>query len=224
MPRRKFLIKFFDTVYAPFCQTLVPESREFNLSYVRLAAVLRLVVYFKALCQAESLRRFKRLVKGCDIVSIEIVTYKYDLLDIWVSLVKQPRDAFCPVSPGSLPLCYSLTPSGQGFSEKEDAAGAIPHMFVVLVSYTCTVGSKAISCFCQKLNRFLVHTYDRFFGIIWTAVHLKDVLHQFLTFDGGWGNSFPFFKVTKFLSLYQSTCWGGRKLFRHFTTVPDYWS
>ena len=27
---------------------------------------------------------------------------------------------------------------------------------------------------------------------------------KFLTFDGGWGNSFPFFKVTKFLSLYQS--------------------
>ena len=113
-----------------------------------------------------------------DIVSIEIVTYKYDLLDIWVSLVKQPLDAFCPVSSGSLPLCYSLTPSGQGFSEKEDAAGAIPHIFVVLVSYTCTVGSKAISCFCQKLNRFLVHTYDRVFGIIWTAVHLKDVLHR----------------------------------------------
>lgn len=178
MPRRKFLVKFFDTVYAPFCQTLVPESSEFSLSYVKPAAVLGRVVYFKTLCQAESLRRFKRLVKGCDIVSIEIVTYKYDLLDIWVSLVKQPLDAFCPVSSGSLPLCYSLTPSGQGFSEKEDAAGAIPHIFVVLVSYTCTVGSKAISCFCQKLNRFLVHTYDRVFGIIWTAVHLKDVLHR----------------------------------------------
>ena len=27
---------------------------------------------------------------------------------------------------------------------------------------------------------------------------------QFFTFVGGWGNSFPFFKVTKFLSLYQS--------------------
>ena len=54
----------------------------------------------------------------------------------------------------------------------------IPRIFVVLVSYTCTDGSKAISCFCQKLNRFLVHTYDRVFGIIWTAVHLKDVLHR----------------------------------------------
>lgn len=136
MPRRKFLVKFFDTVYAPFCQTLVPESSEFSLSYIKPAAVLWRVVYFKTLCQAESLRRFKRLVKGCDIVSIEIVTYKYDLLDIWVSLVNQPLDAFCPVSSGSLPLCYSLTPSGQGFSEKEDAAGAIPHIFVVLVSYT----------------------------------------------------------------------------------------
>lgn len=50
MPRRKFLVKFFDTVYAPFCQTLVPESREFNLSYVKPAAVLGRVVYFKALC------------------------------------------------------------------------------------------------------------------------------------------------------------------------------
>ena len=123
MPRRKFLVKFFDTVYAPFCQTFVPESSEFSLSYVKPAAVLGRVVYFKT-------------------------------------------------------LCYSLTSSGQGFSEKEDAAGAIPHIFVVLVSYTCTVGSKAIPCFCQKLNRFLVHTYDRVFGIIWTAVHLKDVLHR----------------------------------------------
>ena len=88
MPRRQFLVKFLDTVYAPFCQTLVPESREFNLSYVKPAAMLGSVVYFKTLCQAESLSRFKRLVKGCDIVSIEIVTYKHDLLDIWVSLVK----------------------------------------------------------------------------------------------------------------------------------------
>lgn len=108
MPRRKFLVKFFDTVYAPFCQTLVPESREFNLSYVKPAAVLGRVVYFKTLCQAESLRRFKRLVKGCDIVSIEIVTYKYDLLDIWVSLVKQPLDAFAQ---SVLVLCRFATAS-----------------------------------------------------------------------------------------------------------------
>lgn len=27
---------------------------------------------------------------------------------------------------------------------------------------------------------------------------------QFFTLVGGWGNSFPFFEVTKFLSLYQS--------------------
>ncbi len=68
-----------------FARHWSPESREFNLCYVKPAAVLGSVVYFKTLCQAESLRRFKRLVKGCDIVSIEIVTYKYDLLDIWVS-------------------------------------------------------------------------------------------------------------------------------------------
>lgn len=113
MPRRKFLVKFFDTVYAPFCQTLVPESREFNLSYVKPAAVLGRVVYFKTLCQAGSLRRFKRLVKGCDIVSIEIITYKYDLLDIWVSLVKQPLDAFCPVSSGSLLQPHAIRPEVQ---------------------------------------------------------------------------------------------------------------
>lgn len=159
MPRRKFLVKFFDTVYAPFCQTLVPEDREFNLSYVKPTAMLGSVVYFKTLYQAESLRRFKRLVKGCDIVSIEIVTYKYDLLYIWVSLVKQPLDAFCPVSSGSLLLCYSLTPSGQRFSEKEDAAGAIPHIFVVFVSYTCTVGSKPSLAYARSWTGFSsIHT------------------------------------------------------------------
>ena len=39
----------------------------------------------------------------------------------------------------------------------------------------------------------------------------------FFTFDGGWGNSFPFFKVTKFLSLYESTCC---VIIGHFTTAP----
>ena len=92
MPRRKFLVKFFDTVYAPFYQTLVPDGREFNLSDVKPAVMLGSVLYFKT-------------------------------------------------------LCYSLTPSGQGFSEKEDAADAIPHIFVVLVSCTCTVGSEATSYF-----------------------------------------------------------------------------
>mgnify|MGYP000758370808 CR=1 FL=1 len=51
MPRRKFLVKFFDTVYAPFCQTLVLDGREFNLSYVKPTAMLGSVVYFKTLCQ-----------------------------------------------------------------------------------------------------------------------------------------------------------------------------
>ena len=40
-----------------------------------------------------------------------------------------------------------------------------------------------------------------------------------LTFDGGWGNSFPFFKVARFLSLYQSTCY---VIIGHFTTFPNY--
>lgn len=137
MPRRQFLVEFFDTVYAPFCQTLVPESREFNLSYVKPAAMLGSVVYFKTLCQAESFSRFKRLVKGCDIVSIEIITYKYDLLDIWVSLIKQPFDAFCPVSSGSLLLCYSLTPSDQRFSEKEMLQ--VPFLTYSLSSYRTPV-------------------------------------------------------------------------------------
>ena len=81
----------------------------------------------------------------------------------------------CGVFQDALLQTHAIRP---GFSEKEDAAGVIPHIFVVLVSYTCTVGNNAISCFCQKLNRFLVHIYDRVFGIIWTAVHLKDVFHR----------------------------------------------
>ncbi len=157
---------------------MVPESREFNLSYVKPAAVLGCVVYFKALCQAECLRRFKRLIKGCDIVSIEIVTYKNDLFDIRVSLVKQPLDALCSVSHGSLLLGDSFTPSGKGLSEKEDPAGAVPHILVVLVSNACAVGCKAISCLGQELYRLLVHAYDRTLGIIRTAVHLKDILHR----------------------------------------------
>ena len=36
------------------------------------------------------------------------------------------------------------------------------------------------------------------------------------------GESFSLFKVTKFLSLYQSVRQESRKLFRHFTTVPIY--
>mgnify|MGYP007112766832 CR=1 FL=1 len=40
---------------------------------------------------------------------------------------------------------------------------------------------------------------------------------QFLTIVGGWGDSFPLFKVTKFLSLYQSNCC---VVIGHLTTVP----
>ena len=43
---------------------------------------------------------------------------------------------------------------------------------------------------------------------------------KFFTFVGGSGNSFPFFKVAKFLSLYQSIrC----VIIGHFTTVPSYY-
>ena len=48
-------------------------------------------------------------------------------------------------------------------------------------------------------------------------MQINFAIPQFFTFVGGWGNSFPFFKVTKFLSLYQSIrC----VIIGHFTTVP----
>ena len=35
-------------------------------------------------------------------------------------------------------------------------------------------------------------------------MQINFAIPPFFTLVGGWGNSFPFFKVTKFLSLYQS--------------------
>ena len=49
-------------------------------------------------------------------------------------------------------------------------------------------------------------------------MQINFAIPQFFTLVGDWGNSFPFFKVTKFLSLYQSIhC----VIIGHFTTVPN---
>ena len=50
------------------------------------------------------------------------------------------------------------------------------------------------------------------------GMQINFAIPPFLTFGGGCGNSFPFFKVTKFLSLYQSIhC----VIIGRFTTVPN---
>ncbi len=136
------------------------------------------MVYLKAFSQPKSLFWFKRFIKRCYIMSIEIVTYKNHLLNIRILHVKHPLDALCPVCSGPLLFGFSLPPSGKRFSEKKDAASAVSHILVVLIAYAGAVGRKALSGFCQQLHRLLVHAYDRALLIIRPAVHFKDILHS----------------------------------------------
>ena len=46
------------------------------------------MVYFKTLRQPQSYSRFKRLIEGCDIMNIQIVTSQNDHIGVRIALVK----------------------------------------------------------------------------------------------------------------------------------------
>lgn len=110
-------------------------------------------------------------------MGVEIVTNKHDLFSVRVYLIKKPLDAVCPVSPRPLPQSLRMTPSCKRLREEEDAACPVSHVLIILVTYTGATGCKALSRFRQKLDRLLVHAYNRTPFIVWEAIYFQHNLH-----------------------------------------------
>jgi len=72
----------------------------------------------------------------------------------------------------------SVAPSGKRLCKQKDAAGAVPYVLIILISYASAVGSKALSCFGKKLNGFLVHANHRKVFVIRPAVYFKNIFHS----------------------------------------------
>ena len=53
----------------------------------------------------------KPLPKRRNIVRVQVVTYKNDLVGIWIHVVKKPFDTFSPVHPGSLLFRLCMSPA-----------------------------------------------------------------------------------------------------------------
>lgn len=136
------------------------------------------VVHLQTFGQTKRLGRFKSLIQGSVIMSVEIVTYKNNPLCIRIPFIKKPLDEVCPVYASPLFSGFCMTPAGEGLCEQEDTTRAIPNVFVVLITYARLAGCKAFSCLRQQLDRLFVHTDNRPPFIIRTAVHLKDILHR----------------------------------------------
>lgn len=88
IPGQKLLIKIFNTAYAPFGQTLVSQSGEFNFRNIQPTTMFGRMVYFKTFRQPEGFLRFECLIKGCDIMSIKVVTHKNNTLEVRIPLVE----------------------------------------------------------------------------------------------------------------------------------------
>ena len=136
------------------------------------------MVYLKTLRQPECFLGLERFIKGCDIMSIKVVTHKNNTLDVWIPLVKQPLDALCPVFPCPLLFCHSVAPSGKRLCKQKDATGAVSYVLVILISYASAVGSKTLSCLGKKLNGFLIHANHWKVFVVRPAVYFKNIFHR----------------------------------------------
>ena len=69
------------------------------------------VMYFQTLCKPECLFWLKGFIKRRNIVRVQVVTYKNNLIGVWIHVVKKPFDTFSPVHPGSLLFRLCVSPA-----------------------------------------------------------------------------------------------------------------
>ena len=86
VPLAKFFIELFQVVNSTFPKTLLRESREFYLGYVKPASVLGSVVKLKPFGKPQSLCRGKGLVEGAFVVGVEVVAHHDYLLRMGIHL------------------------------------------------------------------------------------------------------------------------------------------
>lgn len=107
---------------------------------------------------------------------IEIVAYQYNPLRIWIDRVCQPFHLPRPVHLGPVFQGCDMTVAGKWLREQEYAASPVVHVLAVL-NKGAVAFAVSPAGLCQQLQRFFVHAYHGTGFVIWTAVHLQDVLH-----------------------------------------------
>ena len=115
----------------PPIQALSIQRAQFDLRHVEPTTMLGCVMDLKAFCQAPSLFRFKRLVKGGNTVCVQVVQDQAYLDSIWVAFVEHALDPPRPVLSRSMLSGLYVAFAGQRFHFKKDLDNSVADVFMV---------------------------------------------------------------------------------------------
>ena len=130
IPCSGFRFQSIDVADSP-SQALSGEGGQFNLSHAQPGAMLRSMMKFESLPDTAGLGWLKRFIQGRDIVSIQVVAYKDDLLRIRKILVRKLLDLLRPVRLAAMLPDGDSSPALMRCREHETAASTVADVFVV---------------------------------------------------------------------------------------------
>ncbi len=177
MPGGSLLLKSLYCVNSPV-EALPSEDRQLNLCHIEPTSMLWSMMELDLLAQPECFFCREVLVQGRELVCIEVVADKYDIVGIAVDLVYKPFDLLRPVGLGPRPGYLHVSPAPKGLCEHEGIASAASDVFVVdLLGVIVLRQMYRLSRIGKKLDGLLVHAHDRDATVQWSGIYLKHILH-----------------------------------------------
>src|SRR5271157_3212275 len=169
------------------------------------------VMDFKALCQAPSLLRFKRLIKRGKTVRIQIVHYQAHPHCLWVSFGEHALDPQRPVFPGSMLSGLHVALARQWFHFKENLGNTIADVFGVHPFRSSGRASYRLVHFPNELLTAFVHTDLRIIGVVRQMIDSDDIFHVCYERGAPLGRDFPILPEVRlkfvFLSMRCTVMW-----------------
>ena len=173
-----FCFQRFDVVDSP-SQTLRGEGGQFYLGHIKPGTMLRGMMKLKLLPDTTSFSRLKRLVQGRDVVRVQVITDKNNLLRIGEVLIYKLFDFLRPFRLAAMCTDCHPSPAFMRSCEHEAAAGTVSNVFMVhLLRMVVRRQMDCLSRIVVKFNGLLVHADQRPHWISWTGIHFKHILHM----------------------------------------------
>lgn len=144
IPSGRFRFQSIDVADSP-SQALFGEGGQFNLGHVQPGAMLRGMMKFEFLPDTAGLGWLKRFIQGRDIVSIQVVAYKDNLVRIGKILVHKLLDFLRPVRLAAMLSDGDSSPALMGCREHETAASTVADVFVVNLFRMVFIGRWIVS-------------------------------------------------------------------------------
>ena len=141
MPFLQLGIEVLKIVYSAFSKTLLGQSRQLNLCYVKPTSMFGSIMELKALCKSKRFRRRKSLIERTFVVGVEIVAHHNNFLRMRIHLVCKPFHLIGPIYLRSMFQSCGVAITGSGSVNKK-----ILHVPLRTYSLSCIHAPSLLRC------------------------------------------------------------------------------